>query len=1084
MRILQIRFKNLNSLVGEWQIDLDHPDFVSDGIFAITGPTGAGKSTILDALCLALYGQTPRLSRISKSGNEIMSRQTGECFAEATFETQSGRFRCHWSQRRARKRSEGDLQPPKHEIARADSGEVLESSLRGVAGQIEAVTGMDFDRFTRSMLLAQGSFAAFLQAPPDERAPLLEQITGTEMYSQISRHVHERYREERIKMEQLQAETAGIVLLEPQEEQELLLKQKEGVDRQARLEAKLVQTEEARNWVTLVKGLKKEISDLSRETGQLQRDRESFQPDRDRLDRARAAASLEGAFAGLVSLRSEQKEDQKALAEGEASLPEAESLAAARAEALELAEQCVVEVRKEQEAAAPRLRSLRSLDYQCSTLEDGVRKKALSCQKHLRVVEDQERELVRLRQGVAVVEADLATIQTSLEENRQDQALLQELAGLEEQMKRLRLLRRDIIQKKEESAKYQAALKRAGADLETSRNERSARQEDLTKVAQTLQQARTGLDELLQGRFLREYRAEKESLQRELLLLRTIADLESHRTRLEDGTPCPLCGSRDHPFAAGNVPVPGETEQAIESLRSLIARAEEQEEKIRELEGAETGLREDLARREQKVARALHDEEMAQEGWAGLNRELERLGRDEQEGVSSLLESLAPLGITEVPRDDLAPLLSSLRKRRDAWQSQILKQEEQERRLSDLRSDLAARDAVLATQRKTLGEEQEHQRSLEEDLARARDERVAKYGSIDPDEEERRLETARDQAEKAERAAREGHDEARRNVQILGTRIDSLRERLSRRAPELEGRTREFLQALGNQGFSREDEFHAARLSPDERDFLAEKARNLDELALELRARQKDREQRLALESARNITEEPLDVLEQRCRDCTASLKDLQETLVNISYRLNEQRAARERQKERQKALDAQRTESRRWADLHELIGSADGKKYRNFAQGLTFEMMIGQANRQLQKMSDRYVLTRREGHPLELWVVDSYQAGEIRSTRNLSGGESFIVSLALALGLSRMASQKVRVDSLFLDEGFGTLDEEALDTALDTLGSLHQEGKLIGIISHVSALKERISTQIRVEPRTGGRSRILGPGCSGTTSP
>ena len=103
MRILQVRFKNLNSLVGEWEIDLTHPAFASDGIFAITGPTGAGKTTILDAICLALYGRTPRLNKITKSGNEIMSRQTGDCFAEVTFETQAGRYRCHWSQHRATK---------------------------------------------------------------------------------------------------------------------------------------------------------------------------------------------------------------------------------------------------------------------------------------------------------------------------------------------------------------------------------------------------------------------------------------------------------------------------------------------------------------------------------------------------------------------------------------------------------------------------------------------------------------------------------------------------------------------------------------------------------------------------------------------------------------------------------------------------------------------------------------------------------------------------------------------------------------------------------------------------------------------
>ena len=119
---------------------------------------------------------------------------------------------------------------------------------------------------------------------------------------------------------------------------------------------------------------------------------------------------------------------------------------------------------------------------------------------------------------------------------------------------------------------------------------------------------------------------------------------------------------------------------------------------------------------------------------------------------------------------------------------------------------------------------------------------------------------------------------------------------------------------------------------------------------------------------------------------------------------------------------------------------------------------MVSHANRQLEKMTDRYLLIRDERQPLELNVVDSYQAGEIRSTKNLSGGESFIVSLRLALGLSKMASQRVRVDSLNLDEGFGNLDKEALET----LSVLQQDGKLIGIISHASTLKERISTQIR----------------------
>ena len=213
MRILTIRFKNLNSLAGEWRIDLTHPAYVSDGIFAITGPTGAGKSTILDAICLALYAQTPRLGKITKSGNDILSRRTADCFAEVVFETGNGRYRCQWSQRRAHGRVNGELQAARHEISDADSGEILSSKVSEVPDLVTARTGMGFEQFTRAMLLAQGGFAAFLQSGAGERAPILEQITGTAIYSEISRLTYQRHAEEKQKLGLLQAELSGLTLL-------------------------------------------------------------------------------------------------------------------------------------------------------------------------------------------------------------------------------------------------------------------------------------------------------------------------------------------------------------------------------------------------------------------------------------------------------------------------------------------------------------------------------------------------------------------------------------------------------------------------------------------------------------------------------------------------------------------------------------------------------------------------------------------------------------------------------------------------------------------------------------------------------
>ena len=167
---------------------------------------------------------------------------------------------------------------------------------------------------------------------------------------------------------------------------------------------------------------------------------------------------------------------------------------------------------------------------------------------------------------------------------------------------------------------------------------------------------------------------------------------------------------------------------------------------------------------------------------------------------------------------------------------------------------------------------------------------------------------------------------------------------------------------------------------------------------------------------------------------------------------------------------------------LNEITGSADGNKFRVFAQNMTLSMMINLANAQLEKMNGRYVLTARpDSSDLELSVIDKEQAGEIRPTENLSGGERFIISLALALALSQISGNKSRIDSLFLDEGFGSLDEETLSTALDALGEVRREGRMIGIISHVQALRERIAAKIEVIPKREGVSVIKGPGVVGS---
>ncbi|MEF1228623.1 AAA family ATPase, partial [Vibrio fortis] len=221
MKILSLEFENLNSLKGRWKLDFTQSPFAENGLFAITGPTGAGKTTILDAICLALFHRTPRLKSIAKGNNEIMTRGTGECFAEIEFEVKGKTYRSNFHQKRARNKYDGALQTPTCEFADADTNKVLETQLSKKIKLVESTTGLDFSRFTKSILLSQGEFAAFLNANANDRAELLEELTGTEIYSLISERIYEHYKSSEEGLNQLKAKAEGVNLLTAEQVEEL-----------------------------------------------------------------------------------------------------------------------------------------------------------------------------------------------------------------------------------------------------------------------------------------------------------------------------------------------------------------------------------------------------------------------------------------------------------------------------------------------------------------------------------------------------------------------------------------------------------------------------------------------------------------------------------------------------------------------------------------------------------------------------------------------------------------------------------------------------------------------------------------------
>ncbi len=1078
MKIIELRFKNLNSLYGEWLIDFSNPEYLSNGIFALTGPTGAGKSTILDAICLALYGATPRLGKITKSENEIMSQNTGECYAEVVFESQTGCFRCHWEQRRARKQAEGQLQEQEHQIADAETGRLIESKKSLVLDIIEEKTGMDFNRFTRSIMLAQGSFDTFLKAEAEQKSRILEQITGTDIYSNISKSVHERQREERESLNLLKAETSGISVIDENHEQEIKIQLESNQKKAIELDINVSKTEKEIRWLNTIEELENELLSLEDEAEKLKGDIKAFEPDKNRLSQALKAAELDGFYTKLISIREQQNSDTESLKREEAELSEIADLSKKQKEVLKSAESISVNTKENLDNETSLIKKVRQIDQIMTEKQNAISDLDSLCSKKTFKIESEKENIGNIQNKKTKLLTDLKKTELYLSDNRKDELLIGGLAVIEEQLSGFAEKQREAAHKEDDIKRAEEYLTEVSANLALAQKESLQQKAKLEEVRKELENIRKSQIKLLDGRLLREYRSEKEGLIREKSLIKTIESLEKHRALLENGKACPLCGSTEHPYADHNIPEADEIDLKIETLTGLINDIESCEDKIKDLEKKETAVISNLNDSEKSENNAANEKTSAEKNLHKLRDELAQQKEGLEQLSLALSEKLEPLGIEKSSLSESASLVNSLKQRLSEWNKNIKEKESIEKNISEFDTQIKALKAVVGTEQDNLAEQQEKLESIKADYKTRKEEREKLYGLKNPDAEEKRLTDAVSEALRNEESERKKNSDIENKKIAVRANIESIKLRIQNRSIELKQKESEFLIKLDSLDFSDEHMFISAILTKDKREQLSQREKELDKNETDISARNKDRKNRLENEKSKNITDKNLDELKYQFQNDNDLLKQLRELIAADKHRLEENISAKERIKEKEAEISARTEECQRWEKLHSLIGSADGKKYRNFAQGLTFELMVSHANRNLKKMTDRYILIRDQGYPLELNVIDNYQAGETRSVKNLSGGESFIVSLSLALGLSKMASKKVRVDSLFLDEGFGTLDEESLETSLETLSNLQHDGKLIGVISHVPALKERISTQINISSVSGGKSIIQGPGC------
>ena len=981
MKILAIRGRNLASLEGDFEIDFTVEPLLSAGIFAISGPTGAGKSTLLDTMCLALFARTPRTDQAKENNvklqdvsNEQLSqsdprfllrRGTSSGFAEVDFMALNGhRYRTRWSVARARDKENGRLQNPRLALYNLDKEEEEQGTRSDLQARIIDLIGLTFEQFTRSVLLAQNDFSTFLKAEQGEKASLLEKLTGTELYSAISRQIFERNARAKEAFDLIQTRIQGIELLTDEEENDL--------------RTRLAGTEKELQRVEKAKAEQQALQEAVRSIEQQITIRQRQQKE--------AADKLVHATELLTVARHEY---EKGVEEQQQSEARFKSLQQEILQARKLDIQLDTAIRdlshSEQQLKNVMLRKEEAeKKYQAAVL-----RRRQGAEEIARLTAWRERykkkERIAEQLSALLLHLDAASATRSGMEAavRSIETLRQEMAALNKQLSDLQ----------QTSANKQQALKRAEADY------------------RNLEEELKAVDAPALDKQIEKLRQEREQLLIEQARLEASGNIKDLRGRLQDGQPCPVCGSTHHPFA-NQVPVAPVSALTLQ-LQDLSNKKETYVAHTRHL----TRLQQQLLQLHKELA----DSEAACKEMAGK----QQLAASRQEREEAIVKEQSTLLTQSLSAADL--LFGN-----SEWQKAWLQNPETFRKtLTDFARQWHENTEKL------------HQLERQESAQKAECESLASF-----------LPSLEKQAEEAGLLHEKNRSafsslQAERKKLLNGRSADSVEQEYIRRMEELKERLKKLSATQTEQ----------SGIADQTRGIADQIAKDLTEASADL-LRRKAALDKWTADYLDSSGGEPLEVI----------LSRYTQEKTELAFRLRTQTENKAKVSGLQEELNVRRTESERWAKLNELAGSADGAKFRRIAQGYTLDILLNYANVQLRELTRRYRL-ERVPETLALQVIDRDMCDEVRTVHSLSGGESFLVSLALALGLSSLSSNRMRVESLFIDEGFGSLDAETLRVAMDALESLRTQGRKIGVISHVQEMTERIPVRICVNRAGNGRS-------------
>ena len=1161
-----------------------------------------------------------------------MTRGTAECLAEVEFDIKGKAYRAFWSMRRARGKVDGNLQSADVELAEVESGKVLATQVRPKSEEIEKLTGLNFARFTKSMMLSQGDFAAFLNANEADRAELLEELTGTEIYGQISQAVHQQFSDAKQKKKEFAIKLEGVTLLSDEQITQLEEEQAQTKSQVATSNQTLVQLQKQQQWQQAFNANEQTIKEASEAQQTANNAINEARQELDLLTQSEPAEKLRLPFLQKNGLQQDVTRYKERLDGKAAQLPDLKTQKAQLSLEVMNAEQALVLTKQQSSELEKRINEqVVPLDNQIAQLTTEQQKANENAARLRQSINALTLKRTEIENASADNKTKLGELETYLREHQSLSGIAEFISGwsetarhIEHDKKQLETLTQsvnnhrqalssldDAIAKTNESlsaltqtfddknaqvAKCEKALQAALSDKPSDTNSANA-----TSKASLQQERDTKLhhwDNVLQiGHIQQQYLAleqekvslgaQKEDLAKKLAqqqsdrqalvdaykqtrsnlkdieaLIALDAEVAHLRAQLKSGEPCPVCGANEHTTSSVVIDVP-ETIQKRDSLKQQLDDIEQQGARAKEsvtqteftlaqvnkqleqasgqrdtllekwqqissvlsadipsfekvdintsqsvaqfteqfktrlddisaqltrLEECEQALnaalqakneaQQLLQAKQSELAVSLQQRETLEKQFTERSAELENKTKGVNDGILALRETMTAHGadIHNLAIDGIATWLNEKAEALKTYKHNHQLHAKLKDELQGVSSALLVVSRDIESAENQLKDVSEELVQLDNSLKALRDSRKTVFPEGDIAETRNKASAGQEMAERNVSECKSRLQQTDTILSRLEAEIAQLNEQLREKEQALTEATEHFSRQLASSPFDDEQAFSNALLDEDTRNTLLE---------LQKRLTQQKQQADLKLENAlatqqslkahanaalwqSELEEHGAQWLDTKITQQAQQRDTLLSSLGQIEQQLSANNQARERQ---QQLVDEMAAFEAYYDDityLHSLIGSASGDKFRRFAQGLTLDNLVQLANQQLDKLHGRYQLIRKENEGLGLSVLDTWQGDVVRDTKTLSGGESFLVSLALALALSDLVSHKTSIDSLFLDEGFGTLDAETLDVALDALDNLNASGKMIGVISHIEAMKERIPTQLKVIKRNG----------------